>query len=466
MSIVDCITASSVPVRINEKSDYLKLKERDESLSHPPTNEIYRHNSLEPETEDDEKIDTASAAAIKLEKTTPDGGFRAWLVTVGSFCAILATFGVSNATGTIQQYLATHVLQNMGESKVGWIFSLWLFFMYLGGVQTGPIFDAYGLRPLLIPGCIGWVTSIIVLSVCKEYYEFILGFSVLGGISTSMIFNPSMTVLGHWFLKKRALATGLATTGGAVGGIFMPLVLQTLFSRIGYGWSIRVLAFIVLGLCLVACLTLESRHSRRKVDWHEALIDVKSLLIPEFGLCCFGVFLLEWAVFVPIIYMVTYAHAQGLTLAYSNAILAYLNIGSVLGRAIPGYIADRFGGFNVTIATSAVTGVLCLALWIPGGTSKAGLTTFAVLFGFWSGSTISLTPVCIAAVSETKDYGKRYGTAYSIASIAALTGLPIAGALAANNYLGMKLFAGIVYLSGATALAMSRWLAVGKRLIF
>lgn len=453
-------------VASEKKTDCLETSQREISPAQSTNDENYKHNSLETETEEDEKLDTASVAAVKLEATIPDGGFRAWLVVVGSFCAIVATFGVSNATGTIQQYLSANMLKNMSDSDVGWIFSIWLFFMYLGGVQTGPIFDAYGLRPLLIPGCIGWVASIFILSVCKQYYQFILGFSILGGISTSMIFNPSVTVLGHWFMKKRALATGLATTGGAVGGIFMPLMLERLFPRIGYGWSIRVLAFIELGLCLIACFTLESRHSRRKVDWHEALIDVKSLLIPEFGLCCFGVFLLEWAVFVPIIYMVTYAHAQGLTLAYSNAILAYLNVGSVLGRAIPGYIADRCGGFNVTIVTSAVTGILCLALWIPGGSSKAGLTAFAVLFGFWSGSTISLTPVCVAAVSETKDYGKRYGTAYSIASIAALTGLPIAGALTANNYLGMKLFAGIVYLAGTAALALSRWFAVGKRLIF
>lgn len=313
--------------------------------------------------------------------TYPDGGIRAWLVVLGSFCAMAISFGLSNGTGSIQDYLAQERLSTYSDSDVGWIFSLWLFFMYVGSVQTGPIFDAYGLRPLLIPGCICWVASLFILSVCKEYYQFILGFSVLGGISSSMIFNPAITVLGHWFLRKRALATGIAMVGGAVGGIYIPLMLNKLFEEVGYGWSIRVLAFIFLALAIISCLTLESRHVNRKVNWREALIDVKSLRHPDFACCTFGVFLVEWAVFIPIIYMVSYAKAQGLGNDYSSELLCFLNVGSVVGRVLPGYIADHYGVYNVMITTASVTGILCLALWIPGGQSKAGLTVFAVLFG-------------------------------------------------------------------------------------
>lgn len=414
------------------------------------------------ENEENEQRNSSSV----VDMNYPDGGFRAWLVVLGSFCAMTISFGLSNGTGSIQDYLARERLSSYSESDVGWIFSLWLFFMYMGSVQTGPIFDAYGLRPLLIPGCVGWVASLFILSVCKEYYQFILGFSVLGGISSSMIFNPAITVLGHWFLRKRALATGIAMVGGAVGGIYIPLMLNKLFSQVGYGWSIRVLAFITLGLAIICCLTLESRHVPRKVDWKEALIDVKSLKHPEFGCCTFGVFLVEWAVFVPIIYMVSYAKAQGLGDDYSSQLLCFLNVGSVVGRILPGYIADHYGVYNVMITTASVTGILCLALWIPGGQSKAGLTAFAVLDGVWSGSTISITPVCVGAISDIKDYGKRYGTCYSIAGIAVLTGLPIAGALTKNNYLGMKIFSGVIYLAGAGMFLLARWLAVGKKLKF
>lgn len=74
--------------------------------------------------------------------------------------------------------------------------------------------------------------------------------------------------------------------------------------------------------------------------------------------------------------------------------------------------------------------------------------------------------MCVGAISETKDYGKRYGTCYSIAGIAVLTGLPIAGALTNHNFLGMKIFSGVIYLAGAGMFVLARWFAVGKKLKF
>lgn len=404
-----------------------------------------------------------NAEAHSHDISIPDGGLKAWINVLGSFCAMIITFGLASSTGTIQSFLLSERLSSYSDSDVGWIFSVWLFFMYVGSVQTGPIFDAYGCRVLLIPGCICWVVSLFILSVCEKYYQFILGFAVLGGIASSMIFNPAVTVIGHWFFSKRASATGVALTGCSIGGIFIPIMLNKLFNEVGYGWAIRIFAFICLGLSIVVCCTLESRQVRRKVNWRDALIDVKSLKDPAFACCTVAVFCVEWAVFIPIMYLVSYGKAQGLSDNYANLLLTFLNAASILGRAVPGYIADHVGVYNVMIVTAGVTGLLNLALWIPGGQTKAGLTAFAVLNGAWSGTTNSLVPVCVSLICQTKDYGKRYGTCYSISSIAILTGLPIAGALTGNNYLGTKIFSGVIYLFGAFMFAMSRMFAAGKK---
>lgn len=49
--------------------------------------------------------------------------------------------------------------------------------------------------------------------------HFMLVFGVLGGIGTAMIFTPAVSSVGHWFLRRRANATGIATCGGALGGV-------------------------------------------------------------------------------------------------------------------------------------------------------------------------------------------------------------------------------------------------------
>lgn len=399
------------------------------------------------------------------DMTFPKEGLRAWSVVVGSWCGMIATFGIANSTGVLQEYLTKNTLSEYSESEVSWIFSIWLFIMFVGSIQVGPLFDTYGARALLLPGGVCQVLSLFFLAWSKKYYQFILGFSVLGGLGSTMIFNPCITVIAHWFWKRRAFATGLAASGGAIGGIMFPLSLNKLFTTVGYAWGIRVIGFVVLFLCTVCVLLVEARSQKKKV-FTNAVIDFKALKDWEFLALVVAVFLVEWGVFVPVNYIASYAVHNGLTHTYASQVLAYLNVGSVFGRSCPGYFADKWGAFNVMIVTSFMCGILCLAVWLPAGTTKAGVTAFGVLFGFWSGSTISLTPVCVARLSPTKDYGRRYGTCYFFSSFAALTGLPIAGALTGHNYLGLILFSGLIYLLGSVFFAISRFFAVGNKLNF
>ncbi|KAK2014455.1 hypothetical protein LZ32DRAFT_674258 [Colletotrichum eremochloae] len=88
--------------------------------------------------------------------------------------------------------------------------------LHFCGVQVGPLFDAYNVRFLAIPGCIGIVACVMLLSVCKEFYQ-LLTFGVLGGKSASLLFNASIVSIDHWLCKRHGIATGLACTAGGVG---------------------------------------------------------------------------------------------------------------------------------------------------------------------------------------------------------------------------------------------------------
>lgn len=56
-------------------------------------------------------------------------------------------------------------------------------------------------------------------SPSKEYYQFFLVFGVLNGIATSLLFTPCVGAIGHFFMVKRGFASGIALTGGSVGGV-------------------------------------------------------------------------------------------------------------------------------------------------------------------------------------------------------------------------------------------------------
>lgn len=280
--------------------------------------------------------------------------------------------------------------------------------------------------------------------------------------------------MGHWFSARRALATGVAYTSGSLGGVAFPFVILYLAPLVGYPWAIRVVGLLSAALFLAACVLLRTRvapdRDAAAAAGLLAGVDLRALLRdPPFAAVTLAVFLVEFAVFVPLTYVSSYAIAIGVAPAAAYRLVALLNLGSVPGRVLPGYAADRWGRFEVMIATTLGSSLCILALWLPCGggggadpKEEALLTAFAVLFGFWSGASISLTPVCVAQVCRIEDYGKRNGTAYSLASVAALIGVPIAGALVdagGGDYKGLILFAGGLYAVTAAAFVLARFVS-------
>ncbi|KAJ8103781.1 major facilitator superfamily domain-containing protein [Lipomyces tetrasporus] len=399
----------------------------------------------------------------------PDGGLKAWSVVFGSWCAMLGCFGIWNSVGVFQAYLSENQLSHYTEGDISWIFSVFSFLFFFCGVQIGPIFDTYGLKPLVIPGSIGFSLSIMLFSLSNEYYQFFLSFSVLGGISCSLLFTPAIAAVNQWFNVRRGLATGIATTGGGFGGVIFPIVVRDLIPKVGFGWALRIVGFICLVTSTLAVLCLRTRFPSNKAS--SATIDLSSFKDRRFAATACATFMIEWALQIPQTYFTSFALYKNVDSTFAYQMIAILNGASVLGRWLPGYIADRFGRFNTMIATIFMCAVFSLSLWMASaavdGTNTGLMIAYMVCFGFASGSGISLTPVCLAQISDMREYGKRYGTTFSFASLGTLTGVPIAGAiLKAQNgrYEGLIGFCGACYMVCLMFLILARGFGGGWKL--
>jgi MFS family permease len=310
---------------------------------------------------------------------------------------------------------------------------------------------------------IGIVASMMCMSVSTQFYQFLLSFGVLGGISSSLLFNPSVSAISHWFKERRGFATGVACTAGGLGGVAFPLTILYCSPRLGLGWSLRIIGFIDLVLGVMACILLRKnlppkKGARNTVDFGALLTDRKFLTTT------IAVFLIEFAVFIPYTYICSYALHAGLSTRTAYLLNVLLNAGAVPGRILPGYVADRFGTFNTMIITAGVCTLLIFGLWLPSGGNTAAVTAFSVLYGFWSGAAISLTPVCIGAICDVEDLGKRIGTAYCISSFGTLTGIPIAGTILeaeSGEYDGLVIFAGAMYAVALLSFVIARGVAGG-----
>lgn len=67
----------------------------------------------------------------------PEGGWKAWSVVFGAWCAMIPSMGLLNSLGILHAWTSTHQLKDYSESSIGWIFGAYGFFLYFAGAQAG-----------------------------------------------------------------------------------------------------------------------------------------------------------------------------------------------------------------------------------------------------------------------------------------------------------------------------------------
>ena len=85
------------------------------------------------------------------------------------------------------------------------------------GIVTGPLYDHGYLRSLITVGSILLFAGLLMTGLCSRYWHFILAQGIVVGLGSGFLFLPSIAVLPQYFEKRRALATGIGSSGSAIG---------------------------------------------------------------------------------------------------------------------------------------------------------------------------------------------------------------------------------------------------------
>ncbi len=399
----------------------------------------------------------------------PDGGWRAWLVVLGSFMGLIATFGFINSIGALQAYVQGNQLKAFSSSNIGWIFSVYMFMAYFGGVFVGPIFDAYGVNTLCLIGSSVYCFSLMMVSLCTEYYQFMLALGIGCGIGSSLLITPMISIVSHWFLRYRGRALGAATVGGSIGGVVFPIMLRALYAKVGFPWAVRILGFICFFCIICSIALMKGRLPRKSLKVNELLtktIDIAALKDSKYMLTVVAVLFSEIGLVNVLTYLASYGLAHGMSTSESYLLLSIMNACGVLGRWGPGYISDKIGRFNTMLISTAYLAILTFGMWLPFGHKKSVLFAFSGLYGFGSGGVLTLTPTCCGQVCRTEDFGKRYGTMQFVLSFSNLIDIPIAGALIGSNgehYDRFVIFNGLLAVAGIIGWIAARYVCIGNR---
>ncbi|KAK6582564.1 hypothetical protein PZA11_004972 [Diplocarpon coronariae] len=392
----------------------------------------------------------------------PDGGLEACMVVLGGWLCLFCSFGWINCIGVFQQYYQQNLLAGYSSSTISWIPSLEVFMMFFGGPVFGKVFDNFGPRWLLFGGTVFHVFGLMMTSLSTKYYQFILAQGICSALGASAIFYAAMSSVGTWFFRNRATAFGIMASGSSLGGVILPIMVSKLIPRIGYAWTMRAVAFMMLGMLIIANFTVKSRLAPqpKKLD---LMTFVRPLKEPAFSLLCLASFLFFFGTFLPFNYIILQARSHGMSVNLSIYLIPILNASSIFGRILPGIIADRIGRFNVMIVTTAFSAVVVLGLWLPSS-GNIPIIIFCVLYGFSSGAFVSMGPALIAQISPIREIGTRSGTYFLCVAVGGLTGNPIGGALIQRDSGGfhyLQVFCGVTMAAGAVVFYADRWVQVG-----
>lgn len=303
-------------------------------------------------------------------------------------------------------------------------------------------------------------------------------------------FQSALLCLNTWFLKKRGLAMGIMVSGSSLGGLCFPIMLTRLFNSVGFAWGVRAAGFLIFGCLVTANFLVRSRlpppgwTKGRQIFDFQALREPVYVLILVYlssnpNLIQFATLFMYWGLFTPFTFITSYAISYGMDENLAFYLISIINAASIVGRILPGFLADKAGILNVQILFTALMAISTLAYWTPS-TNNASIITFGIFYGFASGAFISLFAVCVAMISPIKKIGGRYsllifcvdlriGLMSGFSGIAALTGIPISGALLipgtwANGFGPMILFSGICAAIGCALYLAARVKLVGWKL--
>ncbi|KAM7215912.1 MFS general substrate transporter [Rhypophila decipiens] len=365
----------------------------------------------------------------------PDGGLKAWLQVLGCWCLVFNTMGSVVTFGIYQAFYERGTIFSESAVNIAWIGSTQALMMFLCGGLAGALYDRGYLKLLLIMGGLGIVLGHMLLSLCTQFWQVLMAQGLLIGIGGGCLFVPALTVAQPYFQDRLGLALGVIGTGSSVGSAIYAITFINLIDQVGFGWTTRVLGFILLVVMVIPIAVLEKRVKSPGPQSKEKP-PASALFDGPYVLCILGCFLGYAGVQVSFFYTAYYGESnEWLTGNVALYLVVIINAGAIVGRVVPNWLADKIGPMNVAVPGSLLIAVVLLCNLAVS--NRAGIICDALFLGFLSGVFISLPPLLFASL--TKDpaiLGMRMGIAYAIIGLSVLPGGPGAGGVLENHHDG------------------------------
>jgi MFS family permease len=360
-------------------------------------------------------------------------------VVVGAaFSVLFMAYGAQFSFGVF----FSAMLEEFGWSRaaLSGAFALYVFGYSTFAAVAGNLTDRWGPRAVIATGGVflgaGWIAMSATSAVWHPYVFY--GVVAALGMSTANV--PCGATVSRWFVRRRGLATGVATAGGSFGAFAFPPIAQLIVSRMGWRW-----AYVAFGVALLVTLNLLAPLMKRDPerlgltpdgdppeDVHAAALErgrdftlAQAMRTRAFWVL-FALFSATWfSIFTPVVHLVPLARGLGIDPLVATTLVSAIGMAGIFGRLVMGSLSDRIGrrpsiGVGLVLQVAAFLG-FAVADALPG------LYAASIAFGFSYGAVAALFPAMVADFFGRGRAGSLVGLLFAMAGSMAAWGPLSAG---------------------------------------
>ncbi|CAL1600071.1 unnamed protein product [Knipowitschia caucasica] len=306
---------------------------------------------------------------------------------------------------------------------------------------------------------LGMAASSFTQSILQLYITA----GIITGLGFCFSFQPAVTILGHYFVRRRAFANAMSSTGTALGLCVLPFLGNYL--HIEYGWrgSFLILGAVLLNCCVFGAVmrplrslgprgpplinhppSLSGEEKDKKTKgflktvFNYVLSSVQKHMAfdqfcnnPRYCVYSIGITWMMLGFVVPLIYLVPYATAHNMEPSRAAMLLSILGVVNIVIRPLIGLIFSLpwFKGrhiyvFSAALLVNGLSNSICCI-----GSSFPVLLSYVIIYGMSMSVVGSLMFTVLMETVEMSRFPSALGLLAIMESVTLLIGPPLAGIL-------------------------------------
>jgi len=283
------------------------------------------------------------------------------------------------------------------------------------GFAAGVIIDRFGPRRLMLAGIVMAGLALVGLGEVHGlgFFYFCYVLNALGYVCGGPL--PNQVMLSGWFDAARGRAMGIAYLGIGVGGALVPLVANALTQALGWRGALRVLGIAMIAIAFPAAFFVReppaaSANRAARAPLGPILRSPAFYCLALASICSIG------AVGGTMQNLKLYLSLdRGFTQGQAARILSLILIGSIVGRLLMGWLADRWPKKHVMLLIYAIVAatIPLLAFSPTPGTAQMA----ALLFGVGLGGDYMIIPLMAAELFGLRVLGRVMGIVLTADSV-------------------------------------------------